>query len=130
MKALKLFVLATIPLLALACASTAGTVGDQRVLTAEQITQSDARNALELIEHQRPRWLNQRFNRSLRLDTKILVYYNGTRLGGIEVLQDVQLQGVQLIRYVGSAEAGRLAGAGSDAVDAAILISSGPAGAR
>lgn len=130
MRSWKVLVLGLSLLWAPACASGPGTVGDQYTLTADQIQQSDARNALELIEHMRPRWLNQRFNRSLRLDTQILVYYNGTRVGGLEVLRDIQLQGVQLIRYVGSAEAGRLPGASSDAVDAAILISSGPAGER
>lgn len=130
MKALRYLALVTLPLIPLACATTPGTVGDQSVLTEQQIAQSDARNAFELIEHLRPRWLNQRFNRSLRLDTEILVYYNGARMGGLEILRDIQIDGIRQIRYVDSAEAGRLPGASSDAVDGAILISSGPAGER
>jgi hypothetical protein len=109
------------------CATTgAGSVGDPNALAQEDFARSDARNAYELIEHLRPRWLQQRFDRSLRLPTSILVYQNNVRLGGLDVLRDISVQGIHSIRYVGSAEAGRLPGAGSAAVDGAILIFTAP----
>jgi hypothetical protein len=110
------------------CASTGDTngegVGHPNLISLEEIERSDARNAYELIEHLRPRWLQQRFNRSTGLGTTILVYQNNTRLGGLEMLREVPTQGVHSIRYMGSAEAGRLpgAGAGSQHVDGAIVV--------
>ena len=99
-----------------------GRTGDPNLLTAEQIAAADARNAHDLIEKLRPRWLTQRFTRSERLSTGILVYQNQTRLGGLNVLRDIPVQGIHSIRYFDSAQAGQLPGAGSMAVDGAIVI--------
>lgn len=116
--------LMVVALMAAGCAAGMGEgrVGDPNMLTAEQIAESDARNAHDLIEKLRPRWLTQRFTRSERLSTGILVYQNQTRLGGLNVLRDIPIQGIYSIRYLDSAQAGQLPGAGSMAVDGAIVI--------
>jgi hypothetical protein len=99
------------------CASTGGSgdgIGDPNLISNTEIAASDARNAQELIEHLRPRWMQMRFNRSPGgLGTTILVYQNNTRLGGLDALRDIPVQGIHSIRYMGSAEAGRLPGAGA-----------------
>jgi hypothetical protein len=100
--------------------------GDPNMLTQEQIAQSHTRNAYELIEQLRPRWLLQRFDRSQRLPTGILVYQNRTLLGGIDSLRDIQTQGIYSIRYLDATQAGRLPGAESTVVDGAIVIATAP----
>jgi hypothetical protein len=121
-----LLLAAAVAFFSAACATTGDVEarGNPDLLTAQEIEASGARNALELIEHLRPRWLQQRFDRSVRLGTTVLVYQNHTRLGGREVLRDIPVQGIHSIRYLGSSEAGRLPGAGSGSVhvDGAIVI--------
>jgi hypothetical protein len=106
------------------CASTSeGAGGDPNVLTQDQIAGSYARNAYELIEHLRPRWLIRRAERSQRLPTGILVYQNRSLIGGLDVLRDIPTQGIYSVRYFDATQAGRLPGAGSTVVDGAIVIS-------
>jgi hypothetical protein len=113
--------------IAAGCASTSAAAGgDPNLLTQEQIAQSSTRNAYELIEHLRPRWLIRRAERSQRLPTGILVYQNRSLLGGLDVLRDIPTQGLYSIRYFDTTQAGRLPGAGSTVVDGAIVISTAP----
>lgn len=113
-------------LLAAACApSRQGGIGDPDRITEAQIQASDARNAYELVERLRPRWLREGPDRSLRLETVILVYYDGVRLGGIDTLRDLPLDPIRYIRILGSAEAGALPGLGSQHVERVIMISTG-----
>ena len=77
----------------------------------------------ELITRARPRWLQIRNERSLQLETTILVYHHDTRLGGVEVLRGYPLTSITSIRYLDAAQAGVLPGAGSAHVQAAIVIS-------
>jgi len=97
-------------------------VADYDQLTSEEIRASDAGDLYELIEHQRPRWLIGRSDRSIRLETVILVYQDGARLGGLDVLRDIPLIGVRSIRVLDSAEAGLLPGLGSQHVERVIYI--------
>jgi hypothetical protein len=61
--------------------------------------------------------------RSTRLETVILVYYDGTRLGGVETLRDLSTENFRSIRVLDSATAGQLPGLGSRHVERAIMIS-------
>ena len=88
----------------------------------EEAQRHGLNNAYDLIQRARPRWLQIRTERSLRLETTILVYQNDTRLGGIEVLRGMPLTGVSGMRYLDSAQAGLLPGAGSAHVEGAIVI--------
>jgi hypothetical protein len=113
-------------ILTLACsaAQRAGGPGDPTMLLEDEIAASDARNAYELIEQLRPRWLRERTPRSLRLDTVILVYRDGARFGTIETLQTIPVETIRSIRVLDAAEAGRLPGLGSQHVERVIMISS------
>ncbi len=83
---------------------------------------TQARNVYEAIEQLRPLWLQGRGSRSVRLGTGILVYQNRSRLGGLEALRDIPLNAVASVRYLDSAAAGQLPGAGSQHVEGAIVV--------
>src|SRR5688572_25827186 len=68
----------------------------------EEAQRHGLNNAYDLIQRSRPRWLQIRTERSLRLETTILVYQNDTRLGGIEVLRNMPLTGISGMRYLDS----------------------------
>src|SRR5688572_25987284 len=110
-----------------ACASgqrNATALDPNKISTAEieEAQRHGLNNAYDLIQRSRPRWLQIRTERSLRLETTILVYQNDTRLGGIEVLRSMPLTGISGMRYLDSAQAGLLPGAGSAHVEGAIVI--------
>src|SRR5688500_12827375 len=71
-----------------ACAGQGRVASGQRnpqLIAAEEIQeQQDAgvRDLYELVSRQRPSWLQTRTERSLQLETTVLVYHNETRLGG------------------------------------------------
>ena len=77
----------------------------------------------ELIDRDRPRWLQMRSARSLGLPTVIAVYHNQMMLGGVEMLRGFQLLSVTSIRYLDAAQAMLLPGAGSAHIEGAIVIS-------
>lgn len=110
-----------------ACGTAArGPTPDLDRLTPDEIRASDARNLFDLIEHERPRWLVSRSDRSIRLETVILVYQDGARLGGLDVLRDIPLLAVHSVRVLDAAEAGLLPGLGSRHVERVIHISTHP----
>lgn len=96
------------------------------VITAAEIEQhrrAGVRDVLELIERARPRWLQVRLERSLQLETTLLVYVNETRLGRTDALRNYPLDQISSIKYLDAAAAGLLPGAGSAHVEGAIVIS-------
>lgn len=98
------------------------------VITAAEIAEAQrtgVRDLYELIERLHPLWLQIRSERSLRLETVVLVYHNTNRLGGIDVLRGYPLTSITSVRYLDSAQAGLLPGAGSGGthVEGAIVIS-------
>lgn len=94
------------------------------VLTEDEVRASVARNAYELVEQERPRWLRPGPDRSLRLNTVILVYFDGLRLGGVDTLRNVELGSIHSLRVLDGSQAGHLPGLGSQHVERVILISS------
>lgn len=107
------------------CASTGEGGGrDARLLTQEELQNSQAANVFEAIERLRPRWLRTRGGRSMGgLDQGILVYLNDSPLGSPEdTLRSLPLDGIRRIEYVDSATVGSLPGAGSGHAEAGILI--------
>lgn len=120
--------LLTALLVAAACAGAAGRRSsvDPDLITPEEIRASDAANAYELVERLRPRWLIARGDRSINLDTVILVYEDGVRLGGIETLRDLQRPLIHSLRVLDAAEAGKLPGMGSQHVQRVIQVLTHP----
>jgi hypothetical protein len=114
-----------------ACAgqSRAGSARSNPNLIAEaeiqQVQEAGVRDLFELVSRQRPAWLQTRTERSLQLETTVLVYHNETRLGGLEALRGYPLLNVVSLRYLDAAQAGLLPGAGSAHVEGAIVIRTG-----
>lgn len=107
----------------LGCASTPSSFPDRNQITEREIEQTRATNALELIERLRPFWLiASRGERSINLETTILVYQNQTALGGLEELRRIPVHVIRSVRALDAVEAGQLAGLGSRHVERAIVV--------
>ena len=126
----QLFIMGVVTLMGTtACAGTRAGASSRNinVITATEIEryrQEGVRDLYELIERIRPRWLTIRSDRSLQLETIVLVYQNNGRLGGVEALRGYLLTpSIASIRYLDAAQAGLLPGAGSAHVEGAIVIS-------
>lgn len=113
-------------LLLAACASRSAAGGrNPNVISGaelEELRSSGVADLYELISRARPRWLQVRTERSLQLETVILVYHREVRLGGLEALRGYPLTAVTSLRYLDAAQAGLLPGAGSAHVEGAIVI--------
>jgi hypothetical protein len=109
----------------LACSGTrTGTgMGNPNALSEAEIRGSEVGDAYELVEKLRPRWLRAGPDRSLRLETVILVYYDNVRLGGIESLRNMPIMPIRSMHVLDAAAAGTLPGLGSQHVERVIMIS-------
>ncbi len=105
------------------CASVAESPrGARDLITAQEIEGVSVSNAYELIERVRPLWLRSRGGRSTRLETEIVVYLNGSFLGGIDDLRGIPIDIVDSVKALDAAEAGLLPGLGSRHVERAIMV--------
>lgn len=107
-----------------ACGSARSNANANRanLITREEIAASDATNTYVLIQRLRPRWLQTRGERSIGLETGIVVYQDDLNLGGLEALERIPLDLVQSIRMLSAAEAGTLPRQGSMHVERAIVV--------
>ena len=117
--------------LSVSCASAGrGSAGSNpNSITSEDIARGQrdgVRDLYELVGRLRPRWLQVRADRSLRLETLIAVYQNNSRLGSLEALRGYPLLNVTSLRYLDAAQAGLLPGASGGHIEAAIVISTAP----
>jgi hypothetical protein len=92
-------------------------------LTEAEIRSSDAGNVYDLVQQLRPRWLRESTERSLRLDTVILVYQDGVLLGEVAAMRTYPVELVRSMRVLSAAEAGTLPSLGSRHVERVIMIS-------
>ncbi|MEW5926343.1 MAG: hypothetical protein AB1941_02535 [Gemmatimonadota bacterium] len=97
---------------------------DLSVITIEEIQRSGAMNAYEAVQRLRPLWLRSR-NATANRGTppSILVYLNGNRLGGTDMLRRMEVIPITSIRYLDAAAAMSLPGLASMRVEGAIMIS-------
>ena len=94
-----------------ACASTPS--GEDRprrsqdVLTLEEIHESNADqfSAYDLIRTRRPAWLRTRGTNSVYAEDPIMVYVDGNRLGGPEVLETIPAMNIEEARFYTAAQA-------------------------
>lgn len=109
------------------CASGSPGVSPERdLISREEVEAAQVTNAYQLIERLRPLWLRSRGERSVRLETLILVYQNQNLLGGIEQLHSIPIETVHSVRVLTAAEAGRLARLGSRHVERVIMVTTLP----
>jgi hypothetical protein len=97
------------------CASAGdapGRSGDRTEIVREEIARTDHRNALELVQNERPNWLRPRGRTSLLYRVVVVVYVDGVRAGGPEFLSRLNLLDVESIRYYDAREAQHRFGVG------------------
>jgi hypothetical protein len=91
----------------------------RNVITRAEVEAEGPSSVFDLVQKIRPYWLTQR-TRSLTQDTEVVVYLDGTRMGGPEALRQVSTPDVEKLEYLDA----RLATArlGTGHVNGAILI--------
>jgi hypothetical protein len=126
-------------LFAAACASTGeprSGSSDTSVITEEEVANSHAANAYDLVQSLRPRWLNIRGQSSLGTTTRrgidggnvdvmveqdIPIYLDGTRIGGVETLRNVSTRELARLERLNAGTATQRFGGGHP--NGAILLS-------
>ena len=107
-----------------ACASSGGAVPiqNQNVISTDEITQSAASNAYDLIQRLRPNYLRTRGavhgtpDKANKLEpVDVVVYLNENRLGTTEQLRQISTMDIREIRYFNSSEATTKWGTGHSA---------------
>jgi hypothetical protein len=100
-----------IALVVAACAASSGgsTVvnRDRTMLTAENLAPYGNQPLWQVISKERPSWLATRGTAGLSVQDAgdIVVYVNGTKMGGREYLRDVTADVVTSVRFLSGAEA-------------------------
>lgn len=127
-----LLIAATVPAF-LACSSAPAPEGGPRPSTSNVITRAeieavDVRNAYDVVQRLRPRWLIVRSGpRSFGMETEVVVFQDEMLLGNQEALERIGTEGIYTIRYLDGATAkATLPGIGGRHVQGAIIISLRP----
>ena len=108
-----------------ACVSSGGgavPIQNQNVISTEEITQSAAANAYDLIQRLRPNYLRTRGavhgtpDKANKLEpVDVVVYLNDNRLGTSDQLRQISTMDIREIRYFSSSEATTKWGTGHSA---------------
>lgn len=111
-----------------ACATGSGgntaTAGDRNLITRTQLDEHRFTNAYEAVAALRTNWLQTRGTDSFTQPSQVLVYFDDSRLGGIETLRGIAITGISYIRYYdGVAASGRW---GLDHGQGVIFVSTRP----
>ncbi|CAN5689237.1 hypothetical protein BH23GEM11_BH23GEM11_14470 [soil metagenome] len=98
------------------CASggAGGSSGSPDLITREQITESSAQNAYDLVQQLRPRWLRGRGTGSIQNPGSDLpvIYLGEVRHGDIESLRGFSLGGLEELRFINASNATTRYGSG------------------
>lgn len=116
--------------LALTACASSGTAGGSRhssdQVTYAEIASSSATNAYQLIERLRPNWLRTPSIGSIGGGARsqiIVVYLDGHRLGDLESLRTLSVDGIRSMQWLDAARAATvLTEVGSDPIAGAIVI--------
>lgn len=101
--------------LAIAACSAATNTGVRRspnVITADEARETNQSTAYDVIRSQRPTWLRKRGVQSIHSSGDIVVYVDNARLGGPEVLNQINVSAIEEIRYFDAASATQRWGTG------------------
>lgn len=113
-------VLAALPACAAGSSSSGGSGYSGNRISAEEMAESTANNAFELIQRRRPQWLRVRGQSTFTGQEGVRVYVNGQPRGGIQSLEQVLVREITLIQYLDAATATQRFGTGNTA--GAIMI--------
>ena len=78
---------------------------DRNFISHEQVVETRTTNAFEAIAMLRSNWLLPRGVDSFSTPGQVLVYFNDTRLGGVQTLDRIGLNEIGYIRYFDGLEA-------------------------
>lgn len=93
------------------------------ITRAEIESVTSASTLYDVVERLRPRWLQVRGERSLNMETGIVVYQGQARLGGVDVLRQFGPDAAVSLRFLdGPTAAATLPGLGSQHVEGAIVL--------
>lgn len=111
-----------------ACTATsAGPRSNSGVITSAELDEVGALNVYEAVQRLRPRWLQVRSGRSLTMGTRVLAYYDNSRLGEVDALRQISIEGIHSIEYLDGGQASaQLSGIGSEHVAGAIVVRTRP----
>lgn len=99
-------------------------ISTARWISANDIQQVKARDAFEAVSRLRANWLRPRGVSSISLRGGTRVYLNGTRLGGIEELRQINADMIDSVQFLDGVEATLRFGTGNG--DGAILVNTRP----
>ena len=116
-------------LISTACAAngvSGNRIGARTAILEEEILDSGARNAYDLVQIRRPQWLRVRGKQSISnpAGETPTVYFDNTRMGGSDALRAISLAAVQSVRFMSPAQANLRWGVGNS--HGAIVISTEP----
>ena len=72
---------------------------DRDLITREEIEQGNFRTAFDAVRSLRANWLVTKGQDSFQSPTQVQVYFDGTRLGGVDQLRTITFPGIAYIRY-------------------------------
>ena len=78
---------------------------DSSVLTHEQLDERNYQNVLEAVQTLRANWLNERGPDSFATPSRIWVYLDNTRLGGVQALSQLPTRSISSVRKVNGIDA-------------------------
>ncbi len=91
-------------------------------ISAEEVQQSTASNAYELVQTMRPSWLRTRGTQSINNEGTIMVYFDNIRMGGPEMLRSIPVSNIASLEFLDAASATQRWGTGHS--HGAILVRS------
>lgn len=112
-----------------ACASTGSSSpasGNSNVITRDDLVGLERLTALQAVERLQPRWVQTRGLDSFEESNEVVVYIDGTRMGGPEELRRLNATQVGEIRYLDSRQATTQFGAGHPSGAIFVLTQRGP----
>lgn len=78
---------------------------DHSVLTQAQLEERNFHNVLEAVQALRSNWLNERGPDSFISPSRVWVYLDNTRMGGVQTLSQISTQHVSSVRKLSGIEA-------------------------
>jgi hypothetical protein len=87
--------------IAAGCSSNAagGRASRSDTITVDDLRAANATNLYDAVRTIRPNWLRARSPNSLQNQGQVQVYFDDTRIGGVENLRQLPTQGVAYIRW-------------------------------
>jgi hypothetical protein len=90
------------------------------LITRDEIASAGVSNAYDLIQKLRPIWLTKRGEGSFFQPSDVVIYLDGTRLGGPDSLKDLNSTDIESLRFLDARQATVRFGSGH--VHGAILV--------